>query len=188
MKRFDVKEQDVEKTADEDQKPRWTLKRWLKIALIVLAVAALGVLVYQICTAEPQEPDEGYIVDPNDLDEYRVDIKSHRVVELGDGKKAIVVRYVCTEKNQRAEEDFSFDEAFVYGAKQNEIVLTEVKELPESAGFDLEARYKPIGKGETVEVEIAYELHDDQTDVTANISVLGRVINRKSFEKILKIR
>lgn len=163
------------------------MKRWLKIALAAVLIVALGVFVFLICTADPKE-EGGFVADPNDLDEYRVDVKSHRVVDLENGKKAIVIRYVCTEKNQRAEEDFSFYDAFRYGAYQNGIRLTELKELPEAAAFDAAAQQKPIAKGETVEVEIAFELHDEQTDVSTNIFVGGHTTYQKKFEKILKIR
>ena len=66
--------------------------------------------------------------------------------------------------------------------------LKELPELPAAAAFDTAALHKPIGKGETVEVEVAYELRDNETDVRTNIFVGGHMTNQKKFEKILSIR
>lgn len=164
------------------------MKRWLKIALIVVVVAALGVFLYSVTTSEPSDVNEGYEVDPNDLDEYRVDVVSHRVVDLENGGKAVIVRYTCTEKNLRSDEYYSFHDVFRYGAEQDGTSLKELPELPAAAAFDTAALHKPIGKGETVEVEVAYELRDNETDVRTNIFVGGHMTNQKKFEKILSIR
>ena len=107
--------------------------------------------------------------DNTTLGDYTVEILSCRLAEDYEGKPVAIVKYSFTNNSDSAQ---SFMIAFDDAAFQNGVGLNEAYFLSESANYSSDNQMKEIKTGATIEVEAAYLLNDNTTDVEIEVSEL----------------
>lgn len=108
--------------------------------------------------------------DNSSIGDYSVVIDSCRLAKDYQGKKVVIVKYIFTNVDDDEAASFyvTFDEA-VY---QNGVGLNEAYVLDDSANYSADNQTKEIKKGATIEVEVAYELNDETTDIEVEVKEL----------------
>lgn len=101
------------------------------------------------------------------LGNYNIEIKSCRISKDYSGKKVVIVKYGFTNYGDEAA---SFTVAVEDGVFQNGIGLTKAVILDDSANYNSDDQLKEIKKDATLDVEVAYELNDETTDITVEVS------------------
>lgn len=102
----------------------------------------------------------------SNVGEYSVEIKDARITKTYDDKPVIVVTYGFTNN---AENAVSFSTAFEANAYQGGIGLNESFGVDSDDPYTTDNQYKEIKTGATLDVEVAYELNDTETDVDVEV-------------------
>ena len=123
--------------------------------------------------------------DNTSLGQYSVEIASSRLAEDYEGKDVIIVKYNYT--NVASDTATSFMTAFDDHAYQDGVGLNEAYFLADSANYSADNQTKEIKKGSSIEVEVAYELNDTETDVLIEIGELFS-FNDKTISKTFTIK
>ena len=115
--------------------------------------------------------------DPNELGDYRVEIKDCRLAKDDSGKDLIIIQFGFTNNS---DDPTAFLYAFAYEAFQNGIGLTEVmEETIKAADYTDADQVREIKKGTSLDVEVAYELNDTDTPVEVEVSELISFSDKK---------
>lgn len=116
-------------------------------------------------TAAPEEEEpEGQLGD------YSVIIDSCRLAEDYADKPVVIVKYIFT--NVKSEEAACFSWTIENAVYQNGVGLNEAYILEDSANYSSDNQTKEIKKGASLEVEVAYELDDETTDIEVEVKEL----------------
>lgn len=152
------------------------MKKWKSLLAILLIV------VFAFCalaSSSEEKVDQGSgttaqgettAEDTSSLGDYSVVIDSCRLAKDYEGKPVVIVKYLYTNVSNDTATAFyiAFDE-HVY---QNGIGLNESFMLPDSANYSSDNQMKEIKKGATLEVEVAYDLNDTETDIEVEVEEL----------------
>lgn len=102
----------------------------------------------------------------NNVGDYLVEIKDARFTETYDGKPVIVVTYGFTNNSENPS---AFYLAFETNAYQNDIGLNKAYVLKDGDPYSEDNQSKEIRTGATLDVEVAYELNDTESDVEIEV-------------------
>ncbi|MBQ4626839.1 MAG: DUF5067 domain-containing protein [Clostridia bacterium] len=102
----------------------------------------------------------------SNVGDYSVEIKDARITETYDGKAAVVITYGFTNN---AENAVSFSTAFEATPYQGGVGLNEAFMLRDGDPYTSDNQYKEIKTGATIDVDIAYELNDTETDIEVEV-------------------
>lgn len=102
----------------------------------------------------------------SNVGDYSVEIKDARLTETYDGKAAVVITYGFTNN---AENAVSFSAAFDATAYQGGVGLNEAYVLKDGDSYTTDNHYKEIKTGASLDVDVAYELNDTETDVEVEV-------------------
>lgn len=158
---------------------------------LVLAVALF--FVFAVASGEESSSDVNQGVesaatsnaeDSSSLGDYSVEISSSRLVKDYEGKDVIIVKYIFTNVND--DNPTSFMVAFDDNAYQNGVGLNETYFVSDDAEYSSDNQSKEIKKGASLEVEVAYELNDNTTDVDIEVEELFS-FEEKTISKTFKI-
>ena len=117
------------------------------------------------------------------LGNYEIEIKSFRLAEDYEGEPIIIVTYGFTNQGDRAA-NFMFavdDNAF-----QNGVGLNECLFVDDSAHYSSDNQTKDLRTGASLDIEVAYELNDEESDVEIEVTELIS-LNKNSITKVFKI-
>jgi len=101
------------------------------------------------------------------LGDCNIEIKSCRLAEDYEGKKVVIVTYGYTNYDETAT---SFMMAVNDQVYQNGVGLNESYFVAESANYSSDNQSKEIKKDATLDVEVAYELNDETTDIEVEVT------------------
>ena len=118
------------------------------------------------------------------LGDYSVVIDSCRLAESYDDKPVVIVKYIFT--NVKSDEAACFSWTIEDTVYQNGVGLNECYFLEDSANYSMDNQTKEIKKGASIEIEVAYELNDDTTDIEVEVKELIS-FNNKVITKIFSI-
>ncbi len=151
------------------------MKRVICILLSIVMIAAFGFFALASSSEDGGEQNQGNgtaetaAKDNNNLGDYKVEILSCRLAKTYDDKPAVIVKYSFTNNGDDAA---SFMFTFEDNVFQNGIGLNSAFLMADSANFSSDNQTKEIKKGATLEVEVAYELNDETTDIEVEVSEL----------------
>ena len=118
------------------------------------------------------------------LGEYAVEIESCRLAKDYEGKGVVIVKYKFTNNSdKKANFMFAFDD----NVFQDGIGLNESLFVDESANYSADNQQKDIKPGASLEVECAYELNDDTTDIEVEVKELIS-LSDKTISKTFSIK
>ena len=100
------------------------------------------------------------------LDEYVLEIDSCRIAADYEGKPVAIVKYIFTNNDDTP---VSFIAAFDDAVYQNGIGLNNSYFLADSANYSADNQSKEIRTGATIEVEVAYELNDNTSELEVEV-------------------
>lgn len=104
------------------------------------------------------------------IGDYKIVIDSCRIAKDYEGESVVIVKYLFTNVSDDDAASFMFTfEDTVY---QNGVGLNEAYILDDSANYSSDNQTKEIKAGATIEVEVAYELNDETTDIEVEIEEL----------------
>lgn len=106
----------------------------------------------------------------NDLGDYKVVIDSCRLAKDFEDKPVVIIKYIFT--NVADDNPTAFFTAFDDNVYQNGVGLNESYFLDDSAQYNSDNQTKEIKKGASIEVEVAYELNDEVSDIEVEIEEL----------------
>ena len=105
----------------------------------------------------------------NNLGKYNVVIKSCRLAEDYKGTPIVIVTYEFTNNSDDAT---SFSFSVTDSVFQNGIGLNECYVVDDSANYSSDNQLKDIKPGSTLDVEVAYTLNDNETDLEVEVKEL----------------
>lgn len=151
------------------------MKKIVSLLLAVLLIGAFGVFALGSGEDESNAADQGSgtvdnAVANDTLGDYSVVIESCRLAEDYEGKPVLIVKYKYT--NNKNDDATAFYIAFEDIAYQGGVGLNEAYVLKDSANYSADNQTKEIKKGASIEVEVAYELNDTETDVEVEVKEL----------------
>lgn len=122
---------------------------------------------------ENEETNTNEAAKPNDEDEnrlgnYSVVIDSCRLEKDWENKDIVIVKYLFT--NVSSDEPSAFYTSLTAEVFQDGIGLNESYVPDDTADYSSDNQTKEIKKGSTIEVEVAYELNDSETDIEVEVS------------------
>ena len=117
------------------------------------------------------------------LGKYKIAIDSYRLSEDYQGKPIIIVKYIFTNND---DDPASFLFSLECDVFQDGIGLNECYFVDDSANYSSDNQTKEIKKGSSIEVEVAYVLNDETTDVEIEVSELISLSDKK-ISKIFSI-
>ena len=151
------------------------MKKYLLGMMSVLVVAVFAFLAIASGSSETPSVDEqpegtaAIAETESNVGDYIVEIKDARITVSFDGKPAIVVTYGFTNN---ASDPTAFYLTFEDGAFQNDIGLNEALFLSDNDPYSSDNQTKEIKTGATIDVDVAYELNDSESDVVIEVSEL----------------
>lgn len=148
------------------------MKKIVSMLIAVLLLATFGLFALGSSSGEDTTEDQGSGTAATDtakanLGDYNIEIKSCRMAENYSGKKVVIVKYGFTNYD---DEPASFSVAIKDSVFQDGIGLNEAYMLSDSANYSSDNQLKEIKKDATLDVEVAYELNDETTDITVEVS------------------
>lgn len=153
-------------------------KRNLLAAILVVLVFA----VFAMGSSEESTTNQGSgqaaveTTVANSIGKYAVEIDSCRLAKDYEGDPVVIVKYLFT--NVSDDEAVSFMFAFDDEVFQGGVGLNSAYVLKDSAKYSSDNQTKEIKKGATIEVEVAYELNDSETDVEVEVKELFSFDNK----------
>ena len=151
------------------------MKKGLSFLAAVLMVCAFGAFALGSGESDTKNDNQGSdkassqtVADTN-LGDYQLEIKSCRLAKDYQGKKVVIVKYGFTNNGDKAT---SFMVAFEDAAYQNGVGLNEAYMLDDSAKYSMDNQRKEIKTGASLDVEVAYTLNDDKSDVEVEVKKL----------------
>lgn len=106
----------------------------------------------------------------NELGDYKVEIDSFRMAKDYEGNKVVIIKYIFSNVND--DNATAFYTAFDDAVYQNGVGLNEAYILKDSAEYSADNQLKEIKKGASIEVEVAYVLNDETTDIEVEVKEL----------------
>lgn len=150
------------------------MKRFISLLLAVLLILAFGI--FAMGSGESETVDQGSDSaqaaeeNENSLGDYSVEIDSCRLAKDYEGKDVVIVKYIFTNNN--AEESTAFMWAFDDTVYQDGVGLNESYVVDDSANYSADNQSKEIKAGSSIDVEVAYELNDTETDIEVEVKEL----------------
>ena len=142
-----------------------------KISLLLATLLIFVFGVFALASGEKESADQGSgTADPSKVGDYSVIIDSCRLAKDYEGKDIVIVKY--NFKNVEDDDAAAFYLTFEDAVYQNGVGLNESYVAAESAKYDASAQTKAIKKGASIDVEVAYELNDNKTDIIVEVSEL----------------
>lgn len=120
------------------------------------------------------------------LGDYKVDIESCRLAVDYANKDIVIVKYIFSNINNS--DATSFDVAISDNVYQDGVSLNRCYLADESANYDGGNSSKKIKKGASVEVEVAYELNDSETDIVVEVSELFSLFDDTVLSKTFTLK
>ncbi len=114
--------------------------------------------------------------DQTKLGNYQVDMKSCRLAEDYQGKKVVIVTYGFTNNGKESAAFYTAIEDKVY---QNGVGLNKAYVLADSAEYSADNQTKSLQNGASLDIEVAYELNDETTDISVEVSELFSLSGKK---------
>lgn len=151
------------------------MKKVISIVAAMLLLCAFGVFALGSGESDTTTDDQGSSNAASDaaadtnLGDYLVEIKSCRLAKDYEGDAVVIVKYGFTNNGDDAT---SFMVAFEDAAYQGGVGLNEAYVLDDSAEYNADDQTKEIKTGATLDVEVAYELNDETTDVEIEVKEL----------------
>ena len=149
------------------------MKRVCSLLLTILLIFTF--CVFAIASGEDTSSDQGSnTADKGTVDSdtvignYSLVIDSCRLAKDYSGDKIAIVKYIFT--NNADDDGASFSLSFTDEAYQDGIGLNKSYLVDDSANYNADNQSKKIKKGSSIEVEVAYELNDDTTDIVIEVS------------------
>ena len=150
------------------------MKKVFSLMLAVLLVVIFGA--FALASGEDDSADQGSgsvdkgssVDKTTEIGDYSVVIDSCRLATDYEGDKIVIVKYVFT--NNKDEEGAAFNLAFMDEVYQDGVGLNKSYFVADSAKYDDESQSKKIKKGSSIDVEVAYELNDETTDIEVEVS------------------
>lgn len=142
----------------------------IKLILAVALICLFGV--FALGSGESTETDQGSsdaqpaTTENTNLGDFKVEIKECRLAKDYEGKDIIIVKYGFTNN---ADEPVSFMIALDDQVYQNGVGLNETIMAAESANYSSDNQMKDIKKGASLDVEVAYDLNDIETDIEVEV-------------------
>lgn len=160
--------------------PKKKMKAWqiILIILAVIVVLVVGISLFggsdETDTAQPAgqaQSDSANVAqdetsDGGNLGDYDVQLKSSKIVNDYEGKKALMVTYTFTNY---AEDPSNFSTALLATAYQNGVELSTAI-LYDVDGYDGESSLKNVQTGKSIDVQEAYVLDDETSEVEITVS------------------
>lgn len=155
------------------------MKKILSLIITVLLIASFAVFALGSGEDKPESQnagDQGGATvqqteeDSSSLGDYSVVIDSCRIAKDYEGNKVVIVKYIFTNVND--DDSASFFVAFDDEVYQNGVGLNEAYILDDSANYSSDNQTKEIKKGASIEVEVAYELDDETSDIEVEVKEL----------------
>ncbi len=146
------------------------MKKWISLILAVVLLLTFGL--FAMGSGESSTDDQGSSsanADANkgNLSDCNIEIKSCRLATDYEGKKVVIVNYGYTNLSENATSFMTAVEAEVY---QNGVGLNEAYILDESANYSSDNQTKEIKKDAALDVEVAYELNDEITEIEVEVT------------------
>lgn len=145
-----------------------------KVLITLLLVIVFGLLALASGSSDTAADQGTGTVTPAEdnaaLGDYTVEIDSCRLAKDFEGTDVVIVKYIFT--NVSSDSATSFAVAIDENVYQNGVGLTESYFLEDSANYNADNQLKEIKKGASIEVEVAYELNDAQTEIEVEVSEL----------------
>lgn len=162
------------------------MKKLFSVVLAVVLLASFGL--FALGSGESSTDDQGSGESSTtetkaNLGDCNIEIKSCRLAEDFEGKKVVIVTYGYTNYDDTAT---SFMSAVNDQAYQNGVGLNESYFVAESANYSADNQSKEIKKDASLDVEVAYELNDESTDVEVEVTQLISFDDKK-VTKMFKI-
>ena len=159
------------------------MKKLLALILAIVLVATFGI--FALGSGEDSESDQGSgNADNTEIGDYSVVIDSCRLAKDYEGKNVVIVKYKFTNNADDAAAFYlTFDDA-VY---QNGVGLNEAYVIKDNANYNADNKTKEIKKGASLDVEVAYELNDNTTDIEVEVKELFS-FSDKTIKKTFKIK
>lgn len=161
--------------AQQYEPPKKKKKKWWIIVIILLAVL---ILFWAIGSGGDDSSDngkEGNTVaaekndNPNNVGSYNIEVKNSKVV-TDDGDKILIVTYTYTNNS---DENNCFDYSVTDTAFQDGVELGDVWSSYGIKGLSFDNKSKEIKPGKSLDVQCAYELNDDTTDVEIQFTLFS---------------
>lgn len=148
------------------------MKKITSMLIALLLLATFGLFAIGSGSSEGTTEDQGNDTaatktEKSNLSDCNIEIKSCRLAKDYDGKKVVIITYGFTNY---ADDAASFNTAVEDAVFQNGIGLNEAYILSESANYNADNQIKEIKKEATLDVEVAYELNDETTDITVEVT------------------
>lgn len=149
------------------------MKKHLFEILSVIIIAVFSFLAIASGSSETPSVDEqpegtaAIVETDSNVGNYSVEIKDARISKTYDGKPAIVITYAFTNNSS---ESTAFYLAFEDEAFQNDIGLNRAYTLTDGDSYNEDNQTKQIKTGATIDVDVAYELNDSESDVVVEVS------------------
>ncbi|MDD6478497.1 MAG: DUF5067 domain-containing protein [Oscillospiraceae bacterium] len=148
------------------------MKKLFSLVLAIILIFTFGV--FALGSGESETTDQGKgsadsVASDSNLGEYTVEIKSCRLAKDYEGKAVVIVKYGFTNNSDEATAFYTAFEDEVY---QKGVGLNGAYVLADSANYNSDNQTKAIKKGASIDVEVAYELNDNTTDIEVEVKEL----------------
>lgn len=155
-------------------------KKGCLVAVIIVAVIGLIAIIAGVAgtksdtpadssadSSASQQKTEAKKDDKNNVGNCKVELKDSKIATDYEGKKVLVVTYGFTNNDTKAQ---SFNVAIDDKAYQDGIELGMVLSDYGIDGYSYDEKIKDVKPGVSLDVQCAYELNDETTDVELELS------------------
>lgn len=155
-------------------------KKGCLVAVIIVAVIGLIAIIAGVAgtksdtpaqssadSSASQQKTEAKKDDENNVGKCKVELKDSKIATDYEGKKVLVVTYGFTNNDTKAQ---SFNVAVDDKAYQDGVELGMVLSDYGIDGYSYDEKIKDVKPGVSLDVQCAYELNDETTDVELELS------------------